>query len=154
MCIFVGERLQSQSLLLVPHTPGQDFPTFLIVDPQAFRHGPSSSDDLAEISFFICSFFLQESATTFTFYINSLHIIYIYYSRPHYACVAYHFLWNPLGSSPPGTLRAYLTERRNPISYPISANIEYVKTLVSCYPLDNCSVSVQDTAWMDIFLQN
>ena len=71
---------------------------FITVVTQVFRQYPPSSDDLTEISFFhLFMFFLhfllfyKKSAAIFAFYVNSLHLIHIYYLCPHYVYVTQHF---------------------------------------------------------------
>ena len=75
---------------------------FFTVDPQVFRHGPPSTDDLTEIFFFICPFspvlfffsmfvFYLKSATIVAFYVMSSHLISIYYLCPQYVYVPQHF---------------------------------------------------------------
>ena len=62
---------------------------FLTVEPQVFCHGPSSSVEFTEMSFFpyvllfffgcFSLFFYMKSAKMLAFYVNSSHVICIYY---------------------------------------------------------------------------
>ena len=59
------------------------------MDPQVFCHGHPTRDDLVEI------FFCNINATILTFYVNSSHLIYIYYLCTHFVYVAQHFVCGP-----------------------------------------------------------